>query len=42
MDDFWLEKTHSIIEDILFEDICQDTRGERITVPLVVFFSHYQ
>ena len=33
IDDFWYEETPSIIEDVLYEDVCKCTRGQDITSP---------
>lgn len=33
IDEFWSDETPSIIEDILYEDICNGTRGSGFSSP---------
>jgi ribonuclease HI len=39
LDECWLDKTPSIIEDVLFEDFCNRTRGQGITPPSM--YNHF-
>lgn len=35
IDDLWLDETPSILEDVLFEDLCNCNRGQDPSSPLV-------
>ena len=40
LDEFWLQDTPSIIEDVLFEDFCKCTRGSGSTSPTMYNLIH--